>query len=172
MKRQITIQTHHANGQPTHWPEMIACCLQNELKLSDWDFEGFEKMPFVDMNFYWSELCLKKCHHIVPEDFECNPGDGLEFIAETPEGDEFKFAPLVKCTAVQSIQILRDTDLFDRTFIKVKSGVSTASWYEIPPKRSKLTLNEGFRTPENFFESLGEKVQFEGRLIHWTDKRY
>lgn len=168
MKRQLEIHTHYENGQPTHWPEMIACCLQNELKLSDWDFEGFEKMPFVDMKFYWSELCLKKCHNIVPADFECDPGDAIEFLAVTPDGDEFKFAPLVKCTGVQKIVIHHDP--FERTVHLLKHNKRTRALREVDA--AALIESEGYGSNQTFWKVHKAFQYTSWKLIHWTDKNY
>ncbi|GGH78041.1 hypothetical protein GCM10011318_28720 [Phaeocystidibacter marisrubri] len=155
---------------------MIAYCLQNELKLSDWDFEGFEKMPFVDMKFYWSELCLKKCHHIVPAGFECDPGNDIEFLAVTPEGEKFPFGPLVKCTNVDQIKItnylgLQEFSMNERLYGTIMHhGVDRL--YEWHNDLEELAINEGLGSIEALARIGFEDEVIIRKLIHWTDKRY
>lgn len=168
MKRQLEIHTHFANGQPTRWPEMIACCLQNELKLSDWDFEGFEKMPFVDMKFYWSELCLKKCHNIVPADFQCDPGDAIEFLAVTPDGDEFKFAPLVKCRGIGKLKLYRDP-YSGVKMIKIENEIGETDILNLPT--SIRFIEECGYSSQRFFDEM-RSCDDSMKIIYWTDKRY
>lgn len=167
MKRQIPIPTHYANGQRTHWPEMITKIAN---RLSPYPIGAVYKLPqsHYDFNGLIQGEYQPKIHHIVPADFECNPGDAIEFLAVTPDGDEFKFAPLVKCTGVQKIVIHHDP--FERTVHLLKHNKRTRALREV--EAAALIESEGYGSNQTFWKVHKAFQYTSWKLIHWTDKRY
>ncbi|GGH78037.1 hypothetical protein [Phaeocystidibacter marisrubri] len=170
MKRQIQIPTHYANGEPTRWPELILTgLLRNGL---DGEIpKSIEDHPIMHTILLWNTFGFPlpdKIHHIVPTDFECNPGDDIEFLAVTPDGEKFKFAPYVKCTGVYPISIDRKEDrngwFMGISLLNLKTKTLRNEQFK------EFLLNEGFDSYDEFCE-VYPTPKYKG-LIHWTDKRY
>ncbi|KAB2815004.1 hypothetical protein [Phaeocystidibacter marisrubri] len=172
MKRQIPIPTHHANGEPTHWPEMILTTCKRKGLGGDWiDIIRPDK---IDQRGVCNEKYDLKIHHIVPADFECDPGDDIEFLAVTPEGEKFPFAPLVKCTSNQHLHI--QYGIWTRRYrpwIDHSMLFSELSGLRATSKELEFAKNEGFESMEELANvHLASMNPFRGRLIHWTNKLY
>lgn len=120
-----------------------------------------------------------KIHHIVPPNFECDPGDELELIAVTPDGEKFPFAPIVWCTGVQELLIDTTTvcmiTVIERGVI-ANIDLEAHSIESLKSINSRLiddyeiSKNEGFEFPYSVF--TGVELIESKKLIHWTDKRY
>lgn len=169
MKRQIPIHTHYANGEPTHWPEMILAEIVNNKHSSTAEhcFELAMNNPLMDNDFFKSDFPQEKKHHIMPLNFECDLGDDVEFMAVTPGGDEFKFAPLVKCKGIQVISIMP----FE------KMGLTIIDRGHIIPAVTEVEVakNEGFDSVEHWYSNVpfeNDWKIWKGGIIHWTDKQY
>lgn len=170
MKRQIQIPTHFANGQRTHWPEMITKIAN---RLSPYPIGAVYKLPqsHYDFDGLIQGEYQPKIHHIIPTDFECDPGDDLEFIAVTPEGGKFLFAPLVKCVGVQEFRghfyPQRKPWLIFNSDTKNSGHQMTLLGYQ------EFVRNEGCENWAQIWTTLFKEERNPYRkLIHWTDKRY
>lgn len=90
----------------------------------------------------------------------------------------FKFAPVVKCTGTQIVDIKHKDQ--GNGVIKTSIYIDWILQGEIIRKDGKvintsytveqIINNDGFKTPEEFLEWFTE--DFNGFIIHWTDKRY
>ena len=87
--------------------------------------------------------------------------------------NRFQFSP---CLIVKSIQTIKIEDLGIETRISV-DGKYFTSWHHMPtfsPNTAmrELAMNDGFRTPFDFIKYFSTQVNFEGKIIHWTDLIY
>jgi len=90
----------------------------------------------------------------------------------TPQ--RFQFAPTIKCTGVQKIQIDHAPG-FVQVFIDgawfgdaFHHGLDDI--YNITNDLETLAINDGFDSVEQFFQWFDK--DFSGKIIHWTDLRY
>lgn len=95
-------------------------------------------------------------------------GMDIHFVINNRQKNRFQFAPVVKCISVQEIWILKfNEDLFG---VKVDGNMLTAAEVET------LAVNDGFDNANDFyayfFKTSPYVVNFYGKIIHWTDKRY
>ncbi len=83
--------------------------------------------------------------------------------------DTFQFAPIIKCTSVQKIEIIySDDELCDFHCLEpvIKIDNKPLSLEEV----EELAVNDGFKDAHKFCQWFGE--DFSGKLIHWTDLKY
>lgn len=89
----------------------------------------------------------------------------------------FQFAPIVKCTGVQEIEIKRIQTPHHKIAIGVyiddevlgyAFGQEGITQYDQPLKM--LAMNDGFDSVQDFFSWFD--TDFKGVVIHWTDLRY
>ena len=107
-----------------------------------------------------------KLHTIrVDESNRWKTGMDIHFVINNRTPQRFQFAPVVKCTGDQKIEILYSfpdnlLSAFPRVFV---DGV----WL---PDATQLAINDGFNSVEDFFAWFNK--DFTGKIIHWTDLRY
>lgn len=104
-------------------------------------------------------------------------GHDIHFTINNRTKNSFRFAPVVKCTAVQYLDIVRDGEII-QVYISSKedrSDIATFYYQDWKVTLSKtkmleLAQNDGFDSIDHFFRYFNESCQL--KLIHWTDKRY
>lgn len=82
----------------------------------------------------------------------------IQFYINNRTKDMFKFMPDLKCTSVQTIEILNGSDV-------IVDGKKLG-----PLGVESLALNDGFDSVEDFF--LYFSKDFTGKIIHWTNLTY
>lgn len=80
--------------------------------------------------------------------------------------DRFQFAPDFKCTGTQPIVIEWEDNC---ACIKVEAGENSYR-YLSAFEMEELAINDGFESIKDFFAYFN--VNFEGKIIHWSDIRY
>lgn len=88
------------------------------------------------------------------------------FLGRYTDGERFQFAPVVKCTSVQTIQITYWMGCGDYPGISIDGRNLSYSNGEV----LELAKNDGFKTEEEFLQYF--KEDFTGKIIHWTDLKY
>lgn len=95
---------------------------------------------------------------------EWREGMDIHFATGVRTPDYNEFATGV-CTGVQDIEIKNHSGPIGKTLLIYVDG-----WMLPKETAEELAINDGFDSLEQFFKWFDE--DFEGRLIHWTDKRY
>lgn len=105
------------------------------------------------------------------------PGKDIHFTINNRTKNSFRFAPVVKCTAVQYLDIARDGEIIQVYISSKEDRSDMATFYyqdwKVTLSKTKmleLAQNDGFDSIDDFFSYFNESCQL--KLIHWTDKRY
>lgn len=105
------------------------------------------------------------------------PGRDIHFTINNRTKNSFRFAPVVKCTAVQYLDIARDGEIIQVYISSKEDRSDRATFYyqdwKVTLSKTKmleLAQNDGFDSIGHFFRYFNESCQL--KLIHWTDKRY
>lgn len=107
--------------------------------------------------------------HTIRRGHRWKKGDKIHMVINNRTKDRFQFAPVIKCTKVDSVEINHwwyDEEKTTSNFPTVKINGKSLEWKDI----EKLSENDGFPSVESFFDFFNE--DFEGQIIHWTDLRY
>lgn len=107
-------------------------------------------------------------------------GRDIHFVMFQRTKDQFQFAPVLKCTETESIEIKHFEDNSGssaRVFVDGKN-IGCIVWNKGFKKEPIITgtgmkdlaINDGFESVEDFFKYFNE--DFKGTLVHWTSKRY
>ncbi|MCS4164428.1 hypothetical protein [Sphingobacterium sp. BIGb0116] len=123
-----------------------------------------------------------KIHTIRHDESErWKPGMDIHFVINSRTKDRFQFAPVVKCTSVQTIEIIDASHLprVDGIVLEFPHGIEIFYLaYEVKidgrflneQEIRELAINDGFESEYEFFKYFNK--DFKGRLIHWTNLRY
>ena len=94
-------------------------------------------------------------------------GNRIHFYIYTRTKNQLRFAPIIKCTATQKIEIIwTDGDGFKMAQPTVWID---GSWI-LGDALNQLAINDGFNNVEDFFAYFNK--DFTGKLIHWTNLKY
>lgn len=110
-----------------------------------------------------------------------HPGRDIHFTINNRTKNSFRFAPVVKCTAVQYLDIEKDDgitnvyisnreDRADQRVIYYQSEDANSALFIGEMMMLELAQNDGFDSIDHFFRYFNESCQL--KLIHWTDKIY
>ncbi|MGJ1360269.1 hypothetical protein ACR79K_26545 [Sphingobacterium siyangense] len=95
------------------------------------------------------------------------PGMDIHFVINSRTKDRFQFAPVVKCSGVQQIEIVhRKSETHHVSWVNIKVDGRLLSYTEA----NILLQNDGFDSIGDFLKYFNK--DFKGRLIHWTNLRY
>lgn len=123
-----------------------------------------------------------KLHTIRHDESErWKPGMDIHFVINSRTKDRFQFAPVVKCTSVQTIEIMDSSHLprVNGIVLEFPHGVEIFYLaYEVKidgrflneQEIRELAKNDGFESEYEFFKYFNK--DFKGRLIHWTNLKY
>lgn len=103
--------------------------------------------------------------HTIREDAKdrWHPGKLIHMVVFNRTKNQFQFAPVLVCTAVQKFEITAETnDVPPQVYIDGR-------WLVID-EIEQLAKNDGFETVDEFFKYFNK--DFTGKIIHWTDLRY
>ncbi|MEP4136712.1 MAG: hypothetical protein ABJL71_18935 [Cyclobacteriaceae bacterium] len=155
-----------AKKRPTHFPERVLASLSHDAHVKCLGLFA-EKYP----DYYGPWFTEKPKLHTIRADEKdrWRPGMDIHFVVGNRTPNRYQFAPVVKCTEVQNIEMIFNIEGF---LINVDGKRLT---YE---QKVDLAINDGFISYEHFlnwFVPICEKspgLKFEGKIIHWTDTRY
>lgn len=162
-------------GHPTYFTNKIAKNLwqmygeeftyyiENKTKEDEERFDLIS--PFEDLSIYESEKLNPKYHTIREDKSDrWHEGADIHFVVNRRSERRFQFAPVIKCTGVQGIQIIYQDDKDYMPLVTI--GNTLLCWDSI----EKLAINDGFPSAESFFDYFNK--DFKGKIIHWTGLRY
>lgn len=164
------------NGKPTYFVEMILKGLYTEADIKQNLVFGLDVSKHVTSYALFVNEDKKKLHdrvscikpklHTIREDKNnrWQPGTMIDFFINARTKNMFRFAPRIPLVSLQTIEI--------------KTSFEFMTDYEIVIDGRSLSLDEqvdlahydGFNTLYDFYVYF--KDGFQGKLIHWTDKRY
>ncbi len=111
----------------------------------------------------------QKIHTIRRDEFNrWEAGNKIHFVINNRTPQRYQFAPVVKCTSTQEINIVYwynpKTQAFDspKTYVDGKELDNTVLL--------KLATNDGFDSISDFYAYF--KGSFNGKIIHWTNTKY
>lgn len=154
-------------GMPTYFMEKIIAgqlLLEDEL---DYDSDRMLEAILYGEKYYGLRdpadfISIPKLHTIREDKSDrWKEGNKIHFVINNRTKDRFQFAPVMRCTGVQKIEIKNYGDMV-HVFIDGK-------WMKIEDI-IELALNDGFDSVEDFFKWFDK--DFTGKIIHWTNERY
>lgn len=144
-----------------------------KINLGLWNQGLIKRIEYIDSleeyrskfgdNWDWKPRLHPKLHTIRKDQNDrWRPGMDIHFVINGRTKDRFQFAPVVKCTIVQRIEVKH---AFPHRYVFIDDRY-IASWKEL----DALARNDGFDSIEDFFRYFNE--DFKGKLIHWTNLKY
>ncbi len=96
-------------------------------------------------------------------------GRDIHFVVNNRTKDRFQFAPVIKCTGTQKIEIRH---FEEHKEVIVDNETIVYAWNQVypNPKMNEIAINDGFPSAEAFFNYFNK--DFKGKIIHWTDLKY
>jgi len=183
------------NGKATCFPEKIINGLFDG-GIIDWDKASalLNPMPF-ERNGNFHVILFEGTKptngkiHTIREDITHRwcAGVMIDFYINNRKPDMFQFAPQTPCTATQKIEILNMGEFpsdVPLSYVIYTPMIDEGEDYEHEQgyaiyvegkllsmtEAEDLAANDGFDSIEDFFKYFNS--DFEGKIIHWTDKRY
>lgn len=155
------------NGKPTFFAEKIASYLvkKHPRYMESDEFEEFIKSKYYDDLQY--VLCLTDKLHTIRRDAgnRWKAGMKIHAVINNRTKDRLQFLPEFECKEVQHIKIYPyEKNIWvaykNNMFMRLLSNKET----------NTLAINDGFLSVADFWDYF--KEPFEGKIIHWTNKRY
>lgn len=148
------------NGKRTLFPEKILSSLRH-LEIDEFS------VGFITSEFYSGEdiIAQKPKIHTIREDKSnrWKAGNNIHFVINNRRKTRLQFASVIPCVSTQEIRIC---GLFGSRGITVDDRqLSEAEVHE-------LILNDGFDSVDRFWDWVTDQRDIEGKIIHWTEKRY
>lgn len=175
------------NGKPSEFVSKIWIGI--EYKFSEFNYKGNRLFNFPKEYIECGQKGLltfqrqKPKIHTIREDKKdrWKVGTKIDFFINVRQKNMFRFAPVLQVVCIQKIKIRwyspSDETKTARIYIDDKS-FACAIWHKGKEDNPiytgkgflKFCQNDGFDTIDDFFKYFDK--DFEGKLIHWTDKRY
>lgn len=173
-------------GKENYFPEKIWRGLEQSIGLNGIDWHEYYHI-YKNMGvFGWDipvepeDFLLRPKIHTLRHDLHnrWQPGKDIHFTINNRTKNSFRFAPVVKCTAVQYVLIEYIYDGLpvvllgnspDRLTEIFGFNHDYMAWYG-EDHMLELAQNDGFDSIDHFFRYFNESCQL--KLIQWTDKRY
>ena len=172
----------HLAGKPNYFMEKIFKTFlmdmvpntNNELIFPYWSKNRLKTGTFIDATAF-ENISPKK--HTLREDKNDNWKDGndIHFWINFRTKDQFQFAPVIKCSSVQKIDIKYNPGggvnvFIDDKFFHYQTSFGLSWSKETAMKMKQLAINDGFPDVKSFFSWFNK--DFTGKIIHWTDLKY
>lgn len=171
----LPFKTKFADGTPTRFPEKIIMSIVSKTgilfthkTLLDFYIESnnqafTEAWSFWDGN-YFENLYENPKHHTIRADHNhrWKAGRDIHFYVNNRSKNATQFAPVLKCTGVQAIEIKYFGKSTPQIFVDERQLCGC--------ELQKLIINDGFDNMEHFKQWFN--TDFKGKIIHWTDLRY
>lgn len=157
------------NGKPTFFVTKILTGLYFKHIVTYNECFDFAKKYF-DKNDEALKIGMPPKIHTIRHDEKdrWKAGMNIHFVINNRTKNRYQFAPVVKCTSVQEINIVYwynpKTEMFDKPEVYIDKKVLNKT------KLEALALNDGFDSVKDFFAYF--KTNFNGKIIHWTNTRY
>lgn len=154
-------------GQPNYFQYKILKGLLHDGIIDTDHYEDLYQ-ELVGINYGATETydCDPKLHTLRTDPKNLwKAGMPIHFVIHNRTKRRFQFAPITKCVSVQKIQIIRISDKN-----KVHSPVLIDNEVMNISTVLKIATNDGFPSLEAFFDYFN--TDFEGKIIHWTDRKY
>jgi len=166
------------NGKPSYFVERIhAGLILNDL------WPKLFEANFSNQDFSLEAFGEKHAKiHTIREDKNnrWKVGTRIDFFINVRQKNMFRFAPVLPVVSTQPIQIrwyYQKEYTVARIYINDKNtacGVWNKGFEDTPifngNKLLEFVNNDGFDTVDDFFKYFNK--DFDGKIIHWTDKRY
>lgn len=130
------------------------------------DYLEKHKVLFGDL---WDGADVLPKLHTIRRGHRWKPGMKIHMVINNRKANRFQFAPVIECVSVQDIEIKHTGYAPNLPLVMVHNGkhlMNPLGYEEI----SELAINDGFDSPEHFFEYFSEDLQ--GQIVHWTHTRY
>lgn len=157
------------NNQPTNFIDKIWQCLLRdniEMNLIEFNTKFKEMLPVIGKTKIGA---FPQKKHTIRADVKnrWKAGNLIHFVINNRTPNRFQFAPVIKCTSTQKIEILyKDIDGFK---LEVATVYVDGVW--LPGDEVEvLAINDGFDNIEDFFAYFNKN--FTGKIIHWTNLKY
>ena len=163
----LGFMTKWANGEPTYFVEKIWAGLRKENLSTRSEQISYSKnlKKFIYLGGFEPKI------HTIREDKSnrWKVGNKIHFVINNRQPNRFQFAPVIECTGVQEIEI----DNYDEYKFGVYSEIREVKIDGRLLSDSEtyiLARNDGFNSVTDFFDYFPDG--FQGKIIHWTNKRY
>ena len=101
-------------------------------------------------------------------------GNLIHSVINNRTSNRYQFAPVIKCTRVQQIEIVHRPGVvhfyIDNNWFGDVFHHGFDSIYEFTNDIRTLAINDGFDSIEHFLQWFNK--DFTGKIIHWTDLKY
>jgi hypothetical protein len=167
------------NGKPTYFVEKIISCLAlNRLITFDEATRALSKsilkvenkdgsLECFEFSFDNTQIHRQKLHTIREDkNNRWKAGKIIDFFINCRQKNMFRFAPKLPVVSTQIVEIKYD-DVFGK---QLHPDIIIDGIRLHPEKIEEFSQNDGFDTVDEFLQYFNE--DFEGKIIHWTDKRY
>ena len=194
----LSFSTHwpkRMGGQPTYFPDKILIGFDNWPQLCDqYSLNTPNNIdPFLYLNGNDRSSVLKPKTGTIRRGSRWKAGMKIHPVIHNRTKNRFHFAPCFMCKSVQVITISHSYRMVEATWenrrmnirdVFIGSGKNQVhfacmsqhpedgEWaFELGANELKeLAINDGFDSVEQFFQWFNE--DFEGQIIHWSDKKY
>ena len=165
------------NEKPTFFVEKILSgFLSKNLKPEETQKSIVHYSTFSASKYDWTFEMIKEAKpklHTIREDKNdrWKIGTKIDFFINCLQKDMFRFAPTLKVVSIQKIKIKwsNKKDYVPQFWYKYVV-ISIDDVYLSCEQCIELAKNDGFENEEDFFEYFS--IDFEGKLIHWTNLKY
>ncbi|WMX16543.1 hypothetical protein [Aureispira sp. CCB-E] len=141
------------------WASILAMNNHSFCSLYNQYYNGYRLKTGVEWGDY-NKSVKPKIHTIRADKKDrWKVGTKIHFVINPYDTKRFQFAPILKVTAIQTIQI--------RNIFNDANGVSIDGRELSKEEIQELAFNDGFDTVKDFWDYFKWK-DFEGKIIHWT----
>lgn len=183
----LGFKTKFRNGSPTQFPEKILAGQRFNIRYDSELLKEFEDAWAV------GPYAIIKTHRFMPKwhtiredvDDRWKTGMDIHFMTGVRTRNAHRFAPIVKVTAVQKIEIVAsksdttlDKDRYDIAYMTSMGEVVNLGFKVLiddrvirPDVINTLAINDGFCHINEFLSWFGFE-SFKGKIIHWDSVRY
>lgn len=141
-----------------------------------WEYHGMQSQetPYGMQSYCWDadympEEIPAKIHTIREDKGDrWRPGAKIHFVIGNRTKHRFQFAPVVPVVSIQEIIIVKNRNNFNynENIMRIYIDGTMRNF-----AADDLHTNDGFPSWDYFYRWWPEGT-WEGRIIHWTDKRY
>lgn len=143
-----------------------------------WSLSGTNQICFIQYRKFVAEfktkfgkdldvsfIGVKPKDHTIRSGNRWKAGNKIHFVINSRTKDRFQFAPICEVKSVQTIEIKRvDTNFGNLVIINIDGKpFPYYNWFN-------LAQRDGFESVEDFLKYFN--TDFNGQIIHWTDKPY
>jgi hypothetical protein len=166
----LNFKTKFRNGKETYFEQKIwnGILLSGVLAVQRYNEYLMDSKTFMIPNKTVWDFTAKK--HTIREDKtdRWQAGKIIDFFTGARTKKARRFAPRIKCTGTQKIEVIYNNKCSDFPVVKI-DGVSFYAWKN-GNILEQLAVNDGFSCFAEFCKWFDR--DFKGKIIHWTYFRY